>query len=176
MKAMTSPVGLEIRTLTIGHARRLQHFYDRLPAWIVNWFEPFSRDRAEPLIDHLRQAADGNAISLGLFAANGDILGHAFVLNTTSDQPVLGCGLSESVIGQGLGRRLLQAVIDEADRQRIPPVTLTVFKDNMRARCLYECFGFVVVGDATCRNAGDSHAMERVCGNVGGGDMHRAPR
>ena len=53
--------------------------------------------------------------------------------------------LAGDVRGQGLGRRILEQILTEADRARVP-VTLSVLKANP-ARRLYERLGFVAVGE-----------------------------
>ncbi|GAB2652820.1 GNAT family N-acetyltransferase [Arenimonas aestuarii] len=53
--------------------------------------------------------------------------------------------LSADVRGQGLGRSLLEAILDEAARAGTP-VTLSVLKANP-ARRLYESLGFAVVSE-----------------------------
>ena len=53
--------------------------------------------------------------------------------------------LAGDVRGQGLGRRILEQILTEADRARVP-VTLSVLKANP-ARRLYERLGFVAIGE-----------------------------
>ena len=47
---------------------------------------------------------------------------------------------------QGIGKALLQAVIDEARRQGVGRVTLEVRKSNEAAQKLYQSLGFVAKG------------------------------
>lgn len=53
--------------------------------------------------------------------------------------------LAGNVRGQGLGHRLLEQILAEADRASVP-VTLSVLKANP-ARRLYERLGFVAIGE-----------------------------
>ena len=110
---------------------------------------------------HLEQAAQGKHVTLGLVDAGGTICGHGFVLLLHEPKPVFGIGLHQDLHGQGWGRRLMQATLDEADAQRIPLVTLTVLKDNLRAKALYEKMGFSTKGEATFRLPDDCFYMER---------------
>lgn len=48
--------------------------------------------------------------------------------------------------GQGLGRGILEALANEADRLGYSQIELTVVSDNFRARLLYEKCGFTEVG------------------------------
>ncbi len=160
--------------LTAADTDALVEFYHALPPATVHWFEPFEPADRSTLSVHLRQAAANEAIGIGLVSTDGRIAGHAFVLALSSASPVFGCGLRVEARGQGIGRRMMRLVLEEADRRRLPRVTLTVFKDNARARRLYESCGFVNTGEADCRQPGDSLAMERLTGGTAGGSASRA--
>jgi ribosomal protein S18 acetylase RimI-like enzyme len=71
----------------------------------------------------------------------GEAAGYGYVDDQT---PELSIALQPDQRGQGLGSRLLAALLAEAD-QDYPAVSLSVSPDNP-ARRLYERFGFVVVG------------------------------
>ena len=149
-----------VRPLSGADVEPLLRFYRRLPDWIVHWYDPFPSPDERKMQTHLAQADSGEAISYGLCEADA-IRGHGFILGVRGPAPVFGIGLEEAAIGRGHGRLLMAAVIEEADAMDLPLVTLTVFKENGRARRLYERFGFVVTGEAGCRSPGDSHAMQR---------------
>ncbi len=165
---------LDLRPLTVADGDRLLRFYRARPPWIVHWFDPFPEPDSEKISRHLEQSAADSAISLGLLDAAGELVGHGFILELASDRPVFGIGLAEAAIGHGHGRALMAAVLAEADRRRLPKVTLTVFKDNLRARRLYEGFDFVMVGEHSCRSAGDSLAMERSLGGAAAREGQRS--
>lgn len=55
-------------------------------------------------------------------------------------------GVDAAYSGQGVGRRLLKAALDECRRRRLRRVELTVMVDNLRAVQLYLQCGFVVEG------------------------------
>ena len=48
----------------------------------------------------------------------------------------------------------------EARAHDLPLVTLTVLKENVRGRSLYESLGFVETGECTFRAENDSISME----------------
>ncbi|MBX7198781.1 MAG: GNAT family N-acetyltransferase [Rhodospirillaceae bacterium] len=51
-------------------------------------------------------------------------------------------GIAPLYRGKGLGRLLLKDAIAEAQKQSVPTVSLNVYGSNLRARRLYEEFGF----------------------------------
>ncbi|MBI3513832.1 MAG: GNAT family N-acetyltransferase [Proteobacteria bacterium] len=59
---------------------------------------------------------------------------------------VLGMGLHPDIRGQGVGKRLLSATLDDARRLGLERIELSVYQSNQRARRLYESVGFVVEG------------------------------
>jgi ribosomal protein S18 acetylase RimI-like enzyme len=142
-------------------AKRLLAFYSSLSEAVHRSFRPFD-PIAEPTFHaHLEEAARGRHVTLGLVDVEGTIWGHGFVLLLHEPKPVFGIGLHQDLHGQGWGRRLMQATLDEADAQSIPLLTLTVLKENVRARALYEKMGFSSKGDATFRLPNDCFYMER---------------
>jgi ribosomal protein S18 acetylase RimI-like enzyme len=48
--------------------------------------------------------------------------------------------------GRGIGRKLMNAIIDEAKRRQCSRVTLEVRKDNLNAQNLYQSLGFEEAG------------------------------
>ena len=151
-----------IQELRRHQASALLAFYRRLPPWVVHWFEPFPGDTAAKITAHLAAVESGTAISFGLLTAEERIAGHGFVLALDAAGPVFGIGLAPDRIGCGWGRKLMNAVIEEADRRGVPRLVLSVFRTNSRARSLYESFGFVSTGKCQCRQPDDSIAMERL--------------
>ena len=60
---------------------------------------------------------------------------------------VLGISVAPEAQGQGVGRALMQALCDYADRwAQVLRIELTVFADNERAVRLYRSMGFVHEG------------------------------
>ncbi len=150
-----------IRPLTLADARALQDFYDSLTEAVTYFFQPWPEATAAILTQHLADAQAGRNVVLGLVAAEEIIEGHGFMWNVDTDEPVLGIGLRERAQGLGWGRALMQALLTEADARNLPEVHLTVLKDNLRARNLYESVGFVVEEEVTFRATNDSLKMIR---------------
>lgn len=155
---------MDIRPLTSDDCGALLAFYESLDD-DVNWFyRPFGDATRGKLAAHLAEGDAGAAITLGVVESTelgGRILGHAFISEVDGPRPTFGIGLHQDLIGQGWGRRLMEACVAAADVRALPLVTLTVLKTNERAVPLYESLGFVRTGECTFRSDNDSLAMER---------------
>lgn len=75
---------------------------------------------------------------------------------TDARVPLLGIAVADSHQNQGLGRTLMQTLLEDARAQGKSGVQLTVFKENARAIHLYGALGFRIIGDA---DGGKQHAM-----------------
>jgi L-phenylalanine/L-methionine N-acetyltransferase len=105
--------------------------------------------------DIWRTRLSGNATTRQVtFVAlvNGKVVGNAG-LHPISDNPrqkhvaSLGLAVTDAYQGRGVGRALMDACLDFADRwANYPRVELTVHADNARAIKLYQSLGFVVEG------------------------------
>jgi ribosomal-protein-alanine N-acetyltransferase len=72
----------------------------------------------------------------------GSVQGYAGLCDYPDEAFVQTIAVARSAQGQGLGARLLQALLDEATRRGQRRVMLEVRADNRRAISLYERFGF----------------------------------
>jgi L-phenylalanine/L-methionine N-acetyltransferase len=78
--------------------------------------------------------------SAGLFPANPGVVRRRHVMT-------LGIGVAASEQRQGIGRSLMQAMLDWADNWgQVLRIELTVYADNAAAIALYQQFGFVHEG------------------------------
>lgn len=78
-----------------------------------------------------------------MFAAKGSrIAGWGFVSGLDRDMPSFGLGVEDALQAQGLGRRLMAAVMAECRQRGKVGVELCVVQDNEQAWKLYESFGF----------------------------------
>lgn len=120
--------------------------------------EPFSRDiiREPSLSKYVEDwgregdlgyiAVNDDGLSLGSVTArffNEENKGFGFVGN---DVPELGMALRAEYRGRGIGRALLQRLIDVLKEKGIQKVSLSVDPDNIAAMKLYQRFGFKEVG------------------------------
>ena len=82
--------------------------------------------------------------------ADGQIIGWADAIpgrrDSTRHMAGVGMGVVEAWRGRGIGRRLLEAVIDHCWRARLVRIELEVFTDNTQAIALYESLGFEYEG------------------------------
>ena len=85
-------------------------------------------------------------------------------------------GVDAACSGQGVGRRLLEAALDECRQRQLRRVELTVMVDNLRAVQLYLRCGFVVEGlrrASLIRDGGsvDEYAMAQLVIGSGSGSV-----
>ncbi|NLN91340.1 MAG: GNAT family N-acetyltransferase [candidate division WS1 bacterium] len=163
------PVDLRIEPLSPQHLGELLTFYRSLSADVAWFYRPFEPVDGATLGAHLEGVAAGRCRSWAVRGPEGAILGHGFIGGLDA-VPVLGIGLHQDYLSRGIGRRLMEWMLDDADARRLAVVTLTVMKANERARRLYERVGFAVTGEADFRAPGDSLAMERRLPTAANGD------
>ena len=180
---------ISIRPIKSRDVRALLVFYESFSEADARFFTPWPFTE-EAMAGHVADAEAGNAISLIAVDEDGRVLGHAFIqhlqagkptgasgqgrvllwscralglvrrLLGRSPRPRLGIGLHASARGTGLGRDLLERLLGEARRMRLPRITLGVHKANKSAVALYEKMGFRIVRELSQQNRNDSYEME----------------
>jgi ribosomal-protein-alanine N-acetyltransferase len=75
----------------------------------------------------------------------GEVIGYAGLIAYPDEAHVATIGVTAKRQGEGIGARLLDALLEEADR-RSPVVLLEVRADNELAQGLYRHRGFAVIG------------------------------
>lgn len=95
---------------------------------------------AATVADVLVAEQDGVVLGYVRLEQPGPLPSHAHVL------VVNGLAVEPARQGQGIGRRLLEAALEEARRRGARKVSLRVLAPNTRARRLYESCGFVQEG------------------------------
>ena len=98
----------------------------------------------------LEKIAKKQTVELLVFAA-GNLIGISGIDmkdRTESHEGVFGISLLEEYRGEGLGKRLMQLILDEAEKNipQLRIVTLGVFGKNSLAFQMYEKFGFKEYG------------------------------
>ena len=149
---------VECVELQPSDAEKLYEFYSSLPVAVTRVFRPFGRPTLEVMRKHLDEAKAGCHISIGLVTSSR-IMGHGFVMHIEKKHPVFGLGLVESLHGQGLGRLLMNRVIEKAKERNVTYMTLTVVKRNEKALKLSRSFGFEIATDHPFETESDSYIM-----------------
>ncbi|MEU6085867.1 GNAT family N-acetyltransferase [Streptomyces sp. NPDC047085] len=102
-------------------------------------YAPFFDERHRPG-DFLVAELDGTLAGYIRLAHPTPLASNAHVLQ------IQGFAVAEKARGQGVGRALIRAAVDEARRRGARRLTLRVLGHNTPARKLYESEGFVVEG------------------------------
>ncbi len=147
---------LVIRRLRRGDTDLLTAFFAALGERSRHWFHPHAFDRAtaericagggiqQPPENPERPDVPREIYWL-LVVERGDrerAAGYGFYLRWDQPQPALGIAIADAFQGLGLGRILMQFLLDAARSHGRAGARLTVYDDNPRARRLYERFGF----------------------------------
>ncbi|HUS57455.1 MAG TPA: GNAT family N-acetyltransferase [Planctomycetota bacterium] len=122
---------------------------------------PFSREIAEDICS--RVASD--TTSYRVIVTEGDApdeepLGYAFLWQLNQPVPLLGIGLIDRAAGGGLGRQVMECLLEQARQQGHSKVSLSVMVRNARARRLYEALGFTYVNGQTWDENGKGWSLK----------------
>ena len=145
-----------VARLTVDDKDALRAFDERLSARSRNLFTPHLYDGAT-LDKVIARNAAGEDVVFTAKAA-GTIVGYCFLWYATRRVPLLGIGIADDFQGAGLGRRLMQLLIDTGRALGAEGIELTTALDNESAFALYQKCGFLflrnvenLVGDGTVR-------------------------
>jgi len=100
------------------------------------------------LIERISQSADEMLL---IAEYGGRLAGFATTMKRTSRRKVrhrieMGITVKKSLWGKGIGRQLIQTIIEASRAGGLEQIELGVFAGNERARRLYEAMGFVETG------------------------------
>jgi RimJ/RimL family protein N-acetyltransferase len=148
-----------LRQLHGEDALRLQRFYNGLC--------PHSRAMLRPLGWNATLGQCEQVVAEALAAKRHDVVavsgerlvGWAFLVRMDQDVPHLGIGCADDFLGRGLGKRLMQAVMDKAREEGKKGVDLIVVQANERAWKLYEQYGFRITGAHTGADGQEYYRM-----------------
>lgn len=101
--------------------------------------DPFFREHSGPA-DHLVAELDGTVVGYVRLGFPTQLASNAHV------RQIRGLAVADTARGNGVGRALVRAAVEEARRLEARRVTLRVLGHNTAARGLYESEGFVVEG------------------------------
>ena len=140
-----------IRTLTADDAERYRAFRLRgLREHPDAFRSSFEDESHKDIVTTRERLVAGNF--LGAFDQDGQLVGAIGLLleaglKTRHISQVIGMYVIAEHVGQGVGRSLLQALIDQArNTDGIEQLLLTVTASNTRAKQIYESVGFEVFG------------------------------
>ena len=136
---------LVVRRLVAADAVALQAFNPALSPQTLDWFVPHAYDDRTVAKILARSEARDDYI-LGVFD-DDRIAGYFFLWYFTHRVPLLGIGLIDEFQDRGLGRQMMQILIDAAKENGNEGIALTTMLDNHRAFALYEKLGFKYEGD-----------------------------
>ena len=91
--------------------------------------------------DFMREAANERAIYF-VAAIKGDIVGYGGMWHIVNEGHITNVAVDQRFRRLGIGRSILQALIDEAKRLKMIGMTLEVRMSNTPAQKLYTSFGF----------------------------------
>ena len=141
-----NPTGtLRIDELSADDAPALLAFYDDLADFIVRAYRPYGWEIAEEMLREgpVARTAGGDELGMVLRDEGGTIWGHAFLSEIKSGSAHFGIGIHQTLLGKGLGRGLMVALLDAAERQAdLTEIRLTCVQDNDAAVTLYTSLGF----------------------------------
>lgn len=141
-----SEARLLIREVQQGDAPLLADFYHSLSWKSRLFFHPYISTG----IQHMRCVVENSITCLQkdliALTEEGQIVGHGFLWGIQGKVPELGLGIADRYQNLGLGHVFMELLIgyarDVLGKERI---RLSVYKRNMRARHLYDKFGFQVI-------------------------------
>jgi ribosomal protein S18 acetylase RimI-like enzyme len=133
-----------LRPLRPDDALALQRFYNQTSPQVRTWFNPLGWNASlQDCQDVCDAVARGERHDLVLDTGR-DIVGWAFLSHLDQPLAYLGIGLTDAYCSQGLGKLLMQDLVDYARAHEYEGIELIFVQTNARARALYERFGFQI--------------------------------
>ena len=140
------PTGeIRIDELSAGDAPALLAFYHDLADSVVRAYRPYGWEITDQMLREgpIAHTASGDELGMVLRDEGGAIWGHAFVSEITSGSAHVGIGIHQTLLGKGLGRELMVALLNTAERQAdLREIRLTCVQDNAAAVERYTSLGF----------------------------------
>ena len=142
--------GPMLRRLVPDDARNLCAFYNGLSVDAIRMFRPLGQKTSvnccEAIAEDNRPTIDSR---LDVVALIGDqIVGWAFLskIRDLADEADFGIAVADAWQGRGIGKKLMDNVLQAASRRELKRIHLIFVVDNHRARRLYEGKGFSITG------------------------------
>ena len=137
---------LTVRPLQAGDEAALRSFHESLSPASRALFTPH-RYATETIRKLIRRRENGqDAIFVALNAARA-IVAYFFLWYVDRPVALLGIGLADAYQGKGLGRQLMEQLVEEGKKHGLAGIELTTCLGNERAFVLYRKIGFRYIGD-----------------------------
>lgn len=131
---------LRVRRLRNTDADALVQFSRDLSENSCRLFHPHRYDH-KTVANVLQRSEAGEDLVLGLFD-DERLVGYFFLWYFKEQAPLLGIGLLDEFQGHGLGKKMLNLLIEEAGKNGNEGIELTTMQDNNTAFELYKKMGF----------------------------------
>ncbi|MCP4403161.1 MAG: GNAT family N-acetyltransferase [bacterium] len=152
-------IDLLVRRLVVTDAVSLQAFNSALSPDSRRKFLPHAYDDAT-VARALTRSQNGDDYVLGAFDGNR-LAVYFFLWRVRKRVPLLGIGMLDEFQHRGLGRQMMQLLIDHAVAEGRDGIELTTMPDNHNAFALYQKCGFKYYADVDNRQGDDTVVVER---------------
>ena len=140
----TLPSDILIRPFRPGDEPLVEHFFGQMEGESRGFFNRNGGNFNNAMRFFNGTAAEDTVYFLA--EHKGEMIGYVFLWDLNRGVPWLGIAVHEGFKGKGLGRLLMQHVIDLARERDKGGVLLTTHVANLRGQGLYERMGFERVG------------------------------
>lgn len=135
-----------LRRLRADEAATLYRFYSGLSSQTLLLFRPLGWSPSLDLCESVcRDQQSGKRIDY-VYEVEGEIVGWGFLCRWDTPDLDLGIGLADAWQGCGLGRPLMETLVNAAQAAGKRSIGLIVVQENLRAQALYASLGFVCTG------------------------------
>lgn len=142
---------ITLRPLSALDAPALLAFYNGLSPASIRTFRPLGLttmlDACEKIVADTTAPA-ATRYDLGAWQ-DDTMVGWGYVGGLDKPEPEFGLGVADAWQGQGVGKALIDGVLDYARAHGLPRVYLIAVRDNARAIGLYRSRGFIQYGEMT---------------------------
>jgi ribosomal protein S18 acetylase RimI-like enzyme len=142
-----------IRNFALGDKELVNDFFDQMDGESRGFFNRADGNRNNALEFFSKNGEEPNAVRFLSFIKNKDtkeiMTGYVFAWDIETGVPTLGIAVHEDYKGKGLGRRLMNHLIDYLKNNDYGGVMLTTAFANIRGQSLYTRMGFQHIGTHT---------------------------
>ncbi len=147
---------IHIRLLSTVYIQPLQAFNENLSEHTRSQFLPHSYE--EEIIRKYIERNSNGTDRIYVALSEAAVIGYLFLWDFKKPFPVLGIGIADAFQGQGLGKKMMDILIEDAKTNGNDGILLTTVLNNEAAYQLYLKKGFVYLGD-TDNIAGDGRVV-----------------